>query len=249
MPFDPNELQINPKTIVPLLTEIAGERYSKSLAVIFNGLVGDKKNIPSLRYKDTPDIRDYLQKWVVAYFNGLDGRPSKRKGRPSGTVPDSLIKQIYALSHEVVPEDLLEIMAKGHATMMTLEKIVGDLLEEYLSIELASYGWHCCWGQTIKSVDFCHDDGTLLQVKTSDNSENSSSSKVRDNTGIKKWQRRKSTKQDVYYWDDLIKLTGNPNLSENGFRGFITWVLKENPGCIFVDEPFRNDLNKFIKKI
>lgn len=249
MPFTPNELQIDPETVVPLLQEIAGERYSESLAVIFNGLLGDIKNAPFLHFKYTPEAREYLQKWVQAYFNGLDGRPSKRKGRPSGTVPDSLIKEIYAYSHQIIPEDLLEIIAKGHATMMTLEKIVGDLLEEYLSIELTPYGWHCCWGQTIKSVDFCHKDGTLLQVKTSDNSENSSSSKVRVNTSIKKWKRRKAAKQDEYYWDDLIELTGNTNLSEKGFRNFITGVLKDNPGCIFVDEPFRDDLNKFINKV
>ena len=125
--------------------------------------------------------------------------------------------------------------------MMTLEKIVGDLLEEYLFIQLTPYGWHCCWGQTIKAVDFCHNDGRLLQVKTSDNSENSSSKGVRDDTNIQAWKRRKSRKMDEYYWDELVGLTGNAGLSEKNFREFIMDLLFNNPNCIHVDEPLSDN--------
>ena len=51
--------------------------------------------------------------------------------------------------------------------MMTIEGMVGNLLEEYLATILHPYGWYCCWGSTIDAVDFCKEDGSLLQVKTS----------------------------------------------------------------------------------
>src|SRR6202453_1801536 len=55
-------------------------------------------------------------------------------------------------------------------------------------------GWIWCSGTSVKAVDFIHYDEknnewNLLQVKNRDNTENSSSSKIRDNTTIKKWFR------------------------------------------------------------
>jgi transcriptional regulator with XRE-family HTH domain len=61
--------------------------------------------------------------------------------------------------------------------------------EEYLAEKLLPYGWYCCWGETMKSVDFCTQNGDLLQVKNRSNSENSSSNKIRQGTAIIKWHR------------------------------------------------------------
>jgi len=58
-----------------------------------------------------------------------------------------------------------------------------------LADNLIAYGWHCAWGETIRSVDFCSEDGQLLQIKNRSNSENSSSSRVREGTNIIKWFR------------------------------------------------------------
>ena len=91
-------------------------------------------------------------------------------------------------------QELANQVEGGHSLMMTIENLVGDLLEEYLSVKLKENGWCCCWGSTIDAVDFCKADGSLIQIKNSDNSENSSSSRVRAGTTIEKWYRRKSTK-------------------------------------------------------
>lgn len=73
---------------------------------------------------------------------------------------------------------------------MASENIVGDLLERYLAEKLEPCGWIWCSGTSVKAVDFIHydnekDEWGLLQVKNRDNTENSSSSKIRDNTPIK----------------------------------------------------------------
>jgi len=133
-----------------------------------------------------------------------------------------------------MPIPKVEFALVSHSKMMTIETIVGDLLEEFLSVQLKDTGWCCCWGTTIKAVDFCHKNGRLLQVKTSDNSENSSSSDIRTGTTIEKWARRKSRKKNEYYWDDLQDITQMKNLTETLFREFVKKVLQDNPKCIHI---------------
>lgn len=222
---------------IALIKEIAGDRYVDDMEIIWTAIANNPDLAPKYRGKNTDNPLVYFTKWVSAYLKGLDGRPSVRQGQASGTYPDTLIKEIYAATHTGVAADLLNAIAAGHATMMTLEKVVGDLLEEYLSKNLVDQGWVCCWGACIKAVDFCTKEGKLLQVKTSDNSENSSSNKIRNDTNIEHWCRRKSSKPESYFWDDLVKITGNKDLSENNFRKFVHEVLQKNPKCIYIPEP------------
>ena len=106
--------------------------------------------------------------------------------------------------------------------MMTIEGMVGNLLEEYLATILHPYGWYCCWGSTIDAVDFCKEDGSLLQVKTSNNSENSSSIRVRNGTEIRIWFRRFFNKANTFNWVALNEIIGrdifNEEDSERKFR-------------------------------
>jgi hypothetical protein len=223
------------EAIDKLIRGAAGEKYSRELTDIFcSGL--ENNLLPKYKAKQIviTALPDYLNKWVQHYFKGFELRPSKRKGNQSSTVPDSLLKEIYQLLHADLSEKEVLNVANGHSVMMTIENIIGDMLEEYLSIMLKPQGWLCCWGTTIKSVDFCKTDGTLLQIKTSDNSENSSSSAVRTGTSILKWARRKALKQDEYYWNDLIELTGNKKVSEKDFRNFVRKTIKANPNCIYI---------------
>ena len=131
---------------------------------------------------------------------------------------------------------------------MSAENIAGAFLEEYIAEQLISQGWHCCWGETMKSVDFCKFDGQLLQVKNSDNSENSSSKSVRDGTTIKKWFRRFS-KTGGTNWNKLNELVGIENeddkLNENSFKEFVREAVRNNPGSIFLEEesPFDSNIN------
>ena len=123
----------------------------------------------------------------------------------------------------------------GHSLLMTIENNIGELLEEYLAVKLSPLGWYCCWGSTIDAVDFCKADGSLLQIKTSDNSENSSSSRVRQGTPIEKWFRRFSRRPGVYNWESLNRMLGRPGyVSESDFRAFAEKTIAANPACIYI---------------
>jgi len=118
---------------------------------------------------------------------------------------------------------------------MSAENILGLMLEEYLSINLQKHGWHCAWGETVRSVDFVNEDGSLLQIKNRSNSENSSSSAVRDGTEIEKWYRIKADRIE-YMWASLNKICGTKHLSENDFVVFAKTTIKKNPNCLAVEK-------------
>jgi hypothetical protein len=133
----------------------------------------------------------------------------------------------------------LEAIKYGHRLAMSAENITGSLLEEYIATVLINYDWHCCWGETMKSIDFCNSDGQLLQVKNSDNSENSSSKTVRDRTIVQHWYRRFS-RTGATNWPALNDLVGikkdSEKLAENSFRKFVRDAVSNNPGSVFLEE-------------
>lgn len=222
---------------IEIAKRIAGANYSEQLAAVLTVAISNKRNLPTFRIKsDVIPLETYVEKWVTAYLRGYNNRPSVRVGNKSATLPDSIVKEILKMRCQNVGDNLADKIEGGHSLSMTIENIVGDLLEEYLSVRLAEHGWYCCWGSTVDAVDFCKQDGTLLQIKTSDNSENSSSSRVREGTDIKKWFRRFSTKENVYNWAELNKLIGKNILSEDDFRAFVAKTIQSNPNCIYVDD-------------
>ena len=117
---------------------------------------------------------------------------------------------------------------------MSAENILGLLLEEYLAVELAPHKWHCCWGETLRNIDFVNEDGRLLQVKNRSNSENSSSSRVRDGTQIEKWFRVNAT-SGKYLWEELNIHHKPLQLSEEKFVAFVVKTLKANPKAMPVE--------------
>ncbi|MFN3967749.1 SinI family restriction endonuclease [Flavobacterium sp.] len=221
--------------------EAYAPNYDESLKVVLTCAFADLRNLPKLGYpKKVNDViqpiplKDYVEKFIDKYLKGYNTRPSVKTGGASATFPDPAVSIAFSTRVKKVPAEDLPKIISGHSLQMSIENLVGDLLEEYLSIRLAEQGWHCCWGSSIDAVDFCHTNGDLLQVKNSDNSENSSSSRVRAHTVIKKWARRKSTKKDTFYWDKLKELTGANNISEADFRNFIKETIEANPNCIVV---------------
>lgn len=117
---------------------------------------------------------------------------------------------------------------------MSAENILGLILEEYLYVNLRQFGWHCAWGETVKSVDFIHESGRLLQIKNRSNSENSSSSAVRNGTEIEKWFRiRADTGQ--YMWAGLNNICGTTHLSEQEFSNFVRATISSNPDCLAIE--------------
>lgn len=84
-------------------------------------------------------------------------------------------------------------MIEDSNRVKAVTNVIGHILEYYLSVRLSQYGWIWCAGKIVKSTDFIkkNNDGTwrMLQVKNRENTENSSSSKVREGTLIEKWYR------------------------------------------------------------
>jgi len=177
---------------------------------------------------------DILRKWLLQYKKGFEQRASIRISEMPGTVPDSIVDDIIGtrLPH-LASEDLKKIRS-GHRLSMSGENTLGLLLEDYLAGELLAYGWHCCWGATVRGVDFCHENGRLLQIKNRSNSENSSSSRVREGTKIQAWYRVVAN-TGAYKWPDLNSMVGCNHLSEQGFRDFVKKAVSANPRLVPVE--------------
>jgi hypothetical protein len=217
-------------------------KYNLALEIVLNNAFSDKRNLPNLGFPKKINniiqpipLNEYVEKLIDKYQKGYENRPSVKTGNTSKTFSDPAVGIVLSTRvKSIVPKELNKII-EGHSLQMSIENIIGDLLEEYLSLRLEEYGWYCCWGSSIDAVDFCKANGGLLQVKNSDNSENSSSSRVRNGTEIKKWARRKSTQENTFNWHKLIELTGAKNINEADFRLFIKETIEKNPNSIKVN--------------
>lgn len=221
------------ETIARVAAEKVGLSWRDGLCYVFNACVANPELAPKSRSKkDTPS--EVILKWTQKYKDGYETRISRRTSEVPGTLPDPIISLIIK---EILPhlsDTQLNKISYAHRLSMSAENILGLLLEEYLAINLLSYKWHCAWGSTIKSVDFCSEDGKLLQVKNRSNSENSSSSKVRAGTDIFKWFRI-NAQTGAYMWDDLNSILKTNILSENKFRSFVQSTLSDNKAALAIE--------------
>mgnify|MGYP000701029042 CR=1 FL=1 len=143
------------------------------------------------------------------------------------TLPDEVVSLVmmeyYGKSKEASEKIKIE-----HQESMSAENIVGELLERYLAEILEPLGWVWCSGDFVKAVDFIKKDGSiwkLLQVKNRSNTENSSSSKVRVGTDIKKWFRINAYNGKTF-WEDFPEENANELLSEQEFQKFVKQYIK-----------------------
>lgn len=151
----------------------------------------------------------------------LRGRKEKHPEVPS-TEPDGAFLDVmsYYYSCPYSADLIIEI----HKKAMASENIVGDILERYIASVLEPHNWVWASGSVLRAIDFIYQDPngnwTLLQVKNRDNSENSSSSAIRNGTPIKKWfrsfSRKKSTNWPAFPVPQFAHL-----LSEDAFRKFL----------------------------
>jgi len=204
-------------------------------SVIFKAIAADNDRIPGNIGSDSDDEHAAIKKWLLKYQTGKDKRASQRTSNPPGTVSDPMLSKIIAARITSLSTPDLDKIISGHRLSMSAENILGLLLEEYLANNLEPHGWFCAWGETIKSVDFVHNDGRLLQIKNRSNSENSSSSAVRSGTQIQKWYRIEATKIETK-WDSLNTICGTNRLSESSFSEFVKTTLLSNPSCLAVEE-------------
>ncbi len=205
-------------------------------------LTAANKN-PNLAPNIQADSADKLiKKWLWKYTDSFNNRVSKRTSNPPGTVSDPILETIIGSRLKNLTSDDLVKISFGHRLSMSAENILGLLLEEYLSDKLSKFGWHCCWGETLRSVDFVNEDGRLLQIKNRSNSENSSSSRVRIGTSIQKWFRVSAT-TGKYLWGDLNALYKTKVFSEENFKKFVLQTLRQNPNALPVedDNPWRGE--------
>ena len=115
---------------------------------------------------------------------------------------------------------------------MGAENFIGWILESYIASEAEPLGWVWCSGAIVRSVDFIRpmDGGNwrMLQVKNRSNSENSSSSKVRQGTSIEKWFRIYAYNGKTN-WDTFPDPELRTKLSEESFRTYIIDYFSRRP--------------------
>jgi hypothetical protein len=181
---------------------------------------------------NTPEI--LAHSWLKRYLDSYENRISRRVSQSPGTVADPIVSTIINARLTQVTAEHLEQIKYAHRLSMSAENIQGLLLEEFLAEQLDEYGWHCCWGESVRHVDFCNVDGSLLQVKNRSNSENSSSSRVRINQPIEKWYRV-DAKTGLYRWSYFNDKYKTTYFSEESFAEFVQQTLAENPNALAVE--------------
>ncbi len=187
-----------------------------------------RNNVPSVF--TTAGLQGLAQKYFSAF------RKSDLPVRPH-TVPDAIMSLVIMEAFGYTKQDVERIKIE-HQMAMSAENCVGALLERYLDKELRPSGWYWCCGSFVKAVDFIRRDQQgkwlVLQIKNRDNSENSSSSAIRQDTTIGKWFRTFS-RTGATNWNNLPSLMQGYNLSEQGFENYVRAYLSSKVQKIFPD--------------
>lgn len=181
--------------------------------------------------KPSLDSEEGLKIIAETYFKGY--RKSDFPPEPS-TIPDEMVsvimKTAYGYNSKAIERIKLE-----HQHSMCAENCVGNLLERYIDSVLRKSDWCWCCGDFVKAIDFIGKDDNgkwqVLQIKNRDNTENSSSKAVRDNTTIQKWYRSYSKdivkgRDSFTRWDKLPSLMQGYGLCEDNFKAFVIKYLK-----------------------
>lgn len=232
------------------LYEQAKLQYKKfnwsSLDMIFNIAINNTSLFPPIKLGSDATNKAYIDRWVHNYYDAVNNLPSTRIASPKGTCTDPAIRTIVKATHNLSEKDALDGEI-NHNLFMSAENIQGNLLEEFISSNILTFGFHWCNGNVLHAIDFCNSNGSLLlQIKNKSNTENSSSSNIRAGTDIKKWYRLGSrtengTKVPSYKWSTLNNLinqykTSNLkrecNLSEEDYQKFLIKVASKNHNLI-----------------
>jgi SinI restriction endonuclease len=208
-----------------------GQQFLEAHHTILTACYRNPGLSPTLK-GSTPE--NLAQLWLKKYSDSFENRISQRISQPPGTVADPIINTIINARLTGLTEEHLYTIKYAHRLAMSAENIQGLLLEEFLASQLVEHGWSCCWGESVRHVDFCNVDGSLLQIKNRSNSENSSSSRVRINQPIEKWYRV-DARTGLYRWSYFNEKYSTDRFSENSFVMFVQQVLTENPEALAVE--------------
>lgn len=158
-----------------------------------------------------------------------------RGPQPPATVPDEMVSKIL-VEYFGVKREKVEDVKSEHLLAMASEGIVGNVLEHYIASVAESHGWTWCSGNMVLAVDFIKrpsrngEEWKMLQIKNRSNSENSSSSKIRQGTTIEKWYRVNANNGKTK-WDVFPDLVVKSKLNEQGFAIFLTKYLQKAKGA------------------
>lgn len=237
------------KTILKQYFELAKTSQNcqhNELDFIFDIAV-DNQLFPNINIPGQKTEQTYIERWVSSYCNAMDNKPSQRTATPKTSCSDPAIKLLVKIVKSSSEESATE-EESYHNLYMSAENIQGNLLEEYISSKIKPYGFLWCNGNILRAIDFCNTDGTvLLQIKNKNNTENSSSSNIRQGTTIKKWYRLGSRRESgrilpKFKWDELNEIINTNktegynlppcNMTEEDYQEFIKKVATENPNII-----------------
>jgi len=197
---------------------------NRPFKVILNFLKENPTFIPKEKWASLDDAA--IKEIEAHYENGKDiGVPSSPKTETDPVIFE-ILRSYFGYDSKRESEEQYE---KLHKACMASENFIGKILEQYLDSVLKNYGWVWCAGETVKAIDFLklEKDGTWrkLQIKNKSNTENSSSSKVREGTDIEKWFRMYSTKRkknpSQFNWGNFPDEDAKKELSEENFREYV----------------------------
>lgn len=217
------------------------------LDFIFKIALSKKDRFPSIKLSEEETVKNYINQWVKGYVDAINNTPSKRHANPKSSCSDPAIKVIVKETQGLSNYDA-NIGERHHNLFMSAENIQGNLLEEYIAFSTRQYGFLWCQGNVLRAVDFCTSDGSLLlQIKNKSNTENSSSSNIRQGTAIKKWYRlgtqsRDGKKFPKYKWEELNEIVNTHKtegmyltpikMCEEDYQDFLVKISAKNSGLI-----------------
>ena len=221
------------------------EARKKAQRLFMIGLGNINTLFPKVGTKSSStDPRDYIERWLKRYYKAHKKRPSLAHANPKGSAADPslavMVKEAEAYSTEQI-----DLAIKHHNLFLAAENVQGSLLEEYISLKTENLGWIWAEGETMRACDFVRQNEgepfpRYVQIKNRDNTENSSSSAIREGTQIQKWNRLKTRKKKgvpyaTFNWSELNKLMLVPEgaqMSEEDYESFLSKVARNNPNLL-----------------
>ena len=168
-------------------------------------------------------VRKFSSRWIQVKAEHFVKERKTKPPKVTELVTDPLIETICTLYFEVQDSGLL---IEHHKKGMAAEQVTGSLLEEYIASKIEPIGWVWCTGKMVKATDFIEfpdssdEKPTLLQIKNRSNSENSSSSAIREGTEIIEWHRMDAVSGNTH-WDKIPNVLSKVNVSESDFHEFV----------------------------
>ena len=196
--------------------------------------------------RDKPNSLVRLNKTLLSYtdnqkkkfsYNSIEHEAELRKKLIGGrkktfkkpkTFPDLAVYE-FLKENKDYSDEIIQNVIQYHYDAMGAENILGHFLEEFINENKEDDSWIWCSGSVVDKIDFIQKveneneetSWRALQIKASSNTENSSSSEVRENTEILFWCRRNATKKNSQNWGKLQEFISNENLNEENFLEFL----------------------------